>query len=88
MNNLLNLNPARNFCNLHALRKLYINCEENIRNLNNLCGSSTSHGHLLTPILLKVLPQDLIIEIKRKCGEKNYSYVNELIYFIKNEIEC
>ena len=62
MNNLLKLNPVRNSSNLHALRKSYDTCKVNVRNLNILGVSSTSYGHLLIPMLLKVLPQVMVIE--------------------------
>ena len=69
MNNLLNLDHVKNSSNFHALR-IYVTCEVKIRNLNNLGVNSTSFDHLLTPILLKVLPHKLVIEFNGKCGEK------------------
>ena len=55
MNKILNLEPIKSENNIKALRKLHDSCEISIRNLNSLGVLSGSYGHLLLPILLKLL---------------------------------
>ncbi|KFM65649.1 hypothetical protein X975_19634, partial [Stegodyphus mimosarum] len=87
MNKLLNLNPVKNSSNLRALRELYDNCEIQIRNLNSLGVASGSYGHLLCPILLKLIPPDIALEFNRRRAKSSDWDINELITFIKEEIE-
>ncbi|KFM71285.1 Hypothetical protein in type-1 retrotransposable element R1DM, partial [Stegodyphus mimosarum] len=87
MNKLLNLNPVKNSSNIRALRELYDNCEIQISNLNSLGVASGSYGHLLCPILLKLIPPDIGLEFNRRRAKNSDWDINELITFIKEEIE-
>lgn len=87
MSKLLNLKPVRNATNVTDLRNLYDSCEIQIRNLNSLGVASGSYGHLLCPILLKLIPAEIALEFNRKKTKDKDMDVNELISFIKEEVE-
>ncbi|XP_054724234.1 uncharacterized protein LOC129234261 [Uloborus diversus] len=88
MNNLLNLQPVKNSSNFSGLRELHDQCDVNIRSLQNLGVTSGSYGHLLNPILMKLLPQDMMLDFHRKCKPKRGKDVSELLIFLRNEIKC
>ncbi|XP_055951561.1 uncharacterized protein LOC129987626 [Argiope bruennichi] len=87
MNRLLETEPVKSSFNLKGLRKLHDESEISIRNLNSMGIASGNYGHLPIPILLKQLPQDLVIEFHRRRDSYKIGDVNELIKFIKFEIE-
>ncbi|GFT35779.1 reverse transcriptase domain-containing protein [Trichonephila clavipes] len=91
MSKLLNLYPVKDSNNVIELRKLYDICKIQIRSLESLNVTSGMYGHLLQPILLKLLPEDLVLDFHRKqLGKKEESTfdVMELLQFLKIEIEC
>ncbi|GFS86594.1 uncharacterized protein TNCV_316941 [Trichonephila clavipes] len=91
MSKLLNLYPVKDSNNVIGLRKLYDICKIQIRSLESLDVTSGMYGHLLQPILLKLLPEDLVLDFNRKqLGKKRESTfdVMELLQFLKIEIEC
>ncbi|GFW72419.1 reverse transcriptase domain-containing protein [Trichonephila clavipes] len=91
MSKLLNLYPVKDSNNVIGLRKLYDICKIQIRSLESLNVTSGMYGHLLQPILLKLLPEDLVLDFNRKqLGKKEESTfdVMELLQFLKIEIEC
>lgn len=88
MNKILNLEAVKNSSNLKAMRKLYDELEISVRNLEAMNVASGSYGHLLIPILLKLIPEDMVLDFNRQNKAKDEINVNELIEFIKTEIEC
>ncbi|GFU62311.1 uncharacterized protein TNCV_4402321 [Trichonephila clavipes] len=66
MSKLLNLYPVKDSNNVIGLRKLYDICKIQIRSLESLDVTSGMYGHLLQPILLKLLPEDLVLYFNRK----------------------
>ncbi|GFS86569.1 uncharacterized protein TNCV_903271 [Trichonephila clavipes] len=91
MSKLLNLYPVKDSNNVIGLRKLYDICKIQIRSLESLNVTSGMYGHLLQPILLKLLPEDLVLDFNRKqLGkiEESSFDVMELLQFLKIEIEC
>ncbi|XP_035208103.1 uncharacterized protein LOC118182822 [Stegodyphus dumicola] len=88
MGKLLNLEPVRNANNIFALRKLYDDIEIQIRSLKSLNVTSGTYGTLLTPVLLKLIPNELNLDFQRKRKSKDNFDVNELLEFLKTEIEC
>nr|XP_042913296.1 uncharacterized protein LOC122273281 [Parasteatoda tepidariorum] len=91
MNKLLNLYPVKDANNVLGLRKLYDTCEVQIRSLDSLKVTSGMYGHLLYPILIKLIPEELALSFnRRKLDKANLSDfdVMELINFLKIEIEC
>lgn len=87
MSKLLNLEPVRNSSHVKGLRKLYDEIEVNIRNLRALNVTEGSYGHLLNPLLLKLLPQDLVLEFQRKRNKDANCEVKEIMEFLRNEVE-
>lgn len=90
MNKLLNLNPVKDTNNVLGLRRLYDTCEVQIRSLESLGVNSSMYGHLLYPILIKLIPDELALEFnRRRLDKENNSFdVIELLKFLKLEIEC
>ncbi|GFY72540.1 reverse transcriptase domain-containing protein [Trichonephila inaurata madagascariensis] len=91
MSKLLNLYPIQDSNNVVGLRKLYDTCEVQIRSLDSLNVTSGMYGHLLYPILIKLIPEELSLAFNRKRLEKdsqNEFDVMELLNFLKIEIEC
>ncbi|XP_042900642.1 uncharacterized protein [Parasteatoda tepidariorum] len=87
MTKLLNLEPVRNSSYVKGLRKLYDEIEVNIRNLRALNVTEGSYGHLLNPLLLKLLPQELVLEFHRKRDKNKNCEVSEIMTFLRNEVE-
>ncbi|GBM31429.1 hypothetical protein AVEN_39230-1 [Araneus ventricosus] len=59
MNKLLSIEPIRNISNVKALRKLFDECEIQIRSLEALNVTSGSYGNLFCPIILRRIPEEL-----------------------------
>ncbi|XP_055944625.1 uncharacterized protein LOC129975587 [Argiope bruennichi] len=87
MSRLLNLEPVRNSSHVKGLRRLYDDIEINIRNLKSLDVTEGSYGHLLNPLLLKLLPQDLVLDFHRKRSKDNNCEASEIMDFLRNEVE-
>ncbi|GBM03663.1 hypothetical protein AVEN_134897-1 [Araneus ventricosus] len=87
MSKLLNLEPVRNSSHVKSLRRLYDEIEVNIRNLRALNVTEGSYGHLLNPLLLKLLPQDLVLEFHRGRSKDKNCEVSEIMTFLRNEVE-
>ncbi|GBM11079.1 hypothetical protein AVEN_206495-1 [Araneus ventricosus] len=66
MAKLLNLLPVNDSNNIYGLRKLYDTVEVQIRSLESLKVTSGMFGHLLYPILIKLIPEDLALAFHRK----------------------
>ena len=84
---LLNLELVRNSSYVKALHKLYDGIEINIRNLCTLNVTEESYGHLLNPLLLKLLPQDLVVEFYQKWNKDINCEVSEIKTFLRNAVE-
>lgn len=87
VNKLLEIEPVKFSSNIKGLRSLYDESEISIRNLQSMGIASDNFGHLLIPILLKQLPHNLVVEFHRKRDPNKTGDVNELMKFIKFEIE-
>ncbi|UYV63904.1 hypothetical protein LAZ67_2005924 [Cordylochernes scorpioides] len=66
MNNLLALKPLRVTKDVRAFRELYGRILVQIRSLESLGVVVESYGYLLCPLLLKLLPSDLKLELHRE----------------------
>lgn len=87
VNKLLELEPVKFSSNIKALRFLFDESEVSIRNLKCMGVASSNFGHLLIPIILKQLPPNLVVEFHRKKNPKKSGDIDELMKFIKFEIE-
>ena len=87
INKILNLEPVKSSNNIKGLKALYDKCEINVRNLSVL-NATSGYGHLSLPILLKLLPENLVLEFHRKTRNEEEVNVPELLAFIKDELSC
>lgn len=85
---LLSIETVRNITNIKALRKLFDDCEIQIRSLESLNVTSGSYGSLLTPIILQKIPEELNLEFNRSRKADSEYDINELINFLRREINC
>ncbi|GBM90632.1 hypothetical protein AVEN_192449-1 [Araneus ventricosus] len=88
MNKLLSIVPVRNISNVKALRKLFDECEIQIRSLESLNVTSGSYGNLLCPIMLQKIPEEMNFEFNRNRKEQSKFDITELIEFLRREINC
>ena len=66
--------------------KLFDNCQTEIRNLEALEIKEDKYGSLLCPILIKVLPPEIVLEITKKFGNDDEWKVSEIIGILKSEV--
>ena len=86
MGKLLNLNPVRRSHDIAALRKLYDDCEIQVRSLTSMGVTSDSYGSLLCPILMKLIPEDITLAYSREKDDTELS-VKDLMTFLQREVE-
>ncbi|GFX38826.1 uncharacterized protein TNCV_1889901 [Trichonephila clavipes] len=85
LSNLLNLTPVRNPTDIVGLRNLYDRAETQIRSLESLGVKGESYSNLLTPILLKQIPSELILEFNRSQKDERFD-LSALLQFLHLEI--
>ncbi|GFR03777.1 integrase catalytic domain-containing protein [Trichonephila clavata] len=88
MNKLLAIEPIRNISYLKGLRKLYDECEIQIRSLNSLNVTFVSYGNLLCPIILQKIPEELNLEFNRYRKKDTEFQIEEFMDFLKREVNC
>ncbi|GFW36293.1 integrase catalytic domain-containing protein [Trichonephila clavipes] len=85
LSNLLNLTPVRNPTDIVGLRNLYDRAETQIRSLESLGVKGESYSNLLTPILLKQIPSELVLEFNRSQKDEGFD-LSALLQFLHLEI--
>ncbi|GFY24355.1 uncharacterized protein TNCV_1014041 [Trichonephila clavipes] len=85
LSNLLNLTPVRNPTDIVGLRNLYDRAETQIRSLESLGVKGESYSNLLTPILLKQIPSELVLEFNRSQKDEGFD-LSALLWFLHLEI--
>ncbi|GFS88985.1 integrase catalytic domain-containing protein [Trichonephila clavipes] len=85
LSNLLNLTPIRNPTDIVGLRNLYDRAETQIRSLESLGVKGESYSNLLTPILLKQIPSELVLEFNRSQKDEGFD-LSALLQFLHFEI--
>lgn len=85
---LLSIEPVRNITNVKALRRLYDECEIQIRSLESLKVTAGSYGNLLCPMILQKIPEELNFEFNRSRKSEIEFDIKELISFLRKEINC
>ncbi|GFQ97436.1 transposon Ty3-G Gag-Pol polyprotein, partial [Trichonephila clavata] len=65
MNKILSLQPLKNSNDLRSFRKFVDNCNVQLRSLNSLGVSSANYGRILCPMLLKLIPSDLLLDYNK-----------------------
>ncbi|GFS51946.1 reverse transcriptase domain-containing protein [Trichonephila clavipes] len=85
LSNLLNLTPVRNPTDIVGLRNLYDRAERQIRSLESLGVKRESYSNLLTPILLKQIPPELVLEFNRSQKDEGFD-LSALLQFLHLQI--
>ncbi|GFV20125.1 uncharacterized protein TNCV_4194231 [Trichonephila clavipes] len=85
LSNLLNLTPVRNPTDIVGLRNLYDRVETQIRSLESLGVKGESYSNLLTPILLKQIPSELVLEFNHSQKDEGFD-LSALLQFLHLEI--
>ncbi|GFX38426.1 uncharacterized protein TNCV_2344011 [Trichonephila clavipes] len=85
LSNLLNLTPVRNPTDIVGLRNLYDRAETQKRSLASLGVKGESYSNLLTPILLKQIPSELVLEFNRSQKDEGFD-LSALLRFLHWEI--
>ncbi|GFX71397.1 uncharacterized protein TNCV_2454081 [Trichonephila clavipes] len=85
LSNLLNLTPVRNPTDIGGLRNLYDRAEMQIRSLESLGVKGGSYSNLLTPILLKQIPSELVLEFNSSQRDEGFD-LSALLRFLHLEI--
>ena len=81
---LMSLEPVMSSQNLTGMRQLYDTVETNIRGLKSLGVDRESYGTLLSPVILKKLPQDLRLIISRQVTDDEWNLDSILKTFIRD----
>ena len=87
MSKLLSLTPVKRSSDIVALRRLYDECEVQIRGLEAMGVVSDTYGGLLCPILLQMIPDDLALAYTREIGSDHELKVPGLVAFLQHEVE-
>ena len=75
------IKKAKNMENLEALRKLYNDIENCIRNLKSFRIESSTYDYLLTPLLKEKIPDELNVIISRKFSGNVWTLALMLKFF-------
>ena len=88
VNKIINLELVKSTNNTRALQNLHDKCEIHIRNLKLFGETSTSYENLLLPMLLKLLPENMVLEFRKKNNSKKDLEVADLLQFIKEDLRA
>ena len=86
MNALLDLERVESSTMVKELRNLLDKIVVNIRALNAYGISSQQFGPMLAPVLMKVLPNDIQLEVNRRLSNRDWS-VDQLIDLLRAEVK-
>ena len=87
MNELLKLRKIESDKDLHALRRLYDNIENNVRSLNSLGIHGENYGSLLAPIIMDRLPHEFRLSVSRNIRDELWD-LSKLLRLINDEIKA
>lgn len=86
MNKLLNMIPVRRATDVASLHVLYDDCEVQVHSLDAMGVVSNTYGSLLCPILLKMIPEEIVLEFTRQEAD-NVLKAKDLMEFLKLDVE-
>lgn len=86
MNKLLNMTPVKWATDVRALRKLYDECDIQVRSLDALGVVADTCGSSWCPILLKMIPEEIALKFTKSEAD-NVLKAKELMAFLKLEVE-
>ncbi|GFY74347.1 uncharacterized protein TNIN_440451 [Trichonephila inaurata madagascariensis] len=74
--------PLKNSNDLRSFRKFVDNCNVQLRSLNSLDVSSANYGKILCPMLLKLIPSDLVLDYNKLQQKDSGSDIQQLLSFL------
>ncbi|GFQ76076.1 transposon Ty3-G Gag-Pol polyprotein [Trichonephila clavata] len=86
MNKILSLQPLKNTNDLRSFRKFVDNCNVQLRSLNSLGVSSANYGKFLCPMLLKLIPSDLLLDYNKLQQNGSGSDIQQLLSFLTQSL--
>ncbi|GFR15772.1 transposon Ty3-G Gag-Pol polyprotein [Trichonephila clavata] len=86
MNKILSLQPLKNSNDLRSFRKFVDNCNVQLRSLNSLGVSSANYGKILCPMLLKLIPSDLLLDYNKLQQNGSGSDIQQLLLFLTQSL--
>ncbi|GFQ80591.1 transposon Ty3-G Gag-Pol polyprotein [Trichonephila clavata] len=86
MNKILSLQPLKNSNDLRSFRKFVDNCNVQLRSLNSLGVSSANYGKILCPMLLKLIPSDLLLDYNKLQQNGSGSDIQQLLSFLTQSL--
>lgn len=87
MNSLLQIPPLKNARDPISFRRFFDQVQTEIRSLESLGINSDTFGSLLTPMLIKLLPTNLIFEFNKQTGESDYD-LKQMIEFLSLQLSA
>ncbi|GBM67494.1 hypothetical protein AVEN_49288-1 [Araneus ventricosus] len=88
MNKLLMIESVKSVSNVTALRKMYDELEIQVRSLESLGVAADTYSSLLCPIVLQKIPEEINLQYNRQRKLNELFYINDLLKFLRKEIEC
>ncbi|GFV47636.1 carbonic anhydrase 2 [Trichonephila clavipes] len=86
MNKILSLQPLKNSNDLRSFRKFVDNCNVQLRSLNSLGVPSANYGKILCPMLLKLIPSDLVLDYHKLQQKDSGSDIQQLLSFLTQSL--
>ncbi|GFU51273.1 transposon Ty3-G Gag-Pol polyprotein [Trichonephila clavipes] len=86
MNKILSLQPSKNSNDLRSFRKFVDNCNVHLRSLNSLGVPSANYGKILCPMLLKLIPSDLVLDYHKLQQKDSGSDIQQLLSFLTQSL--
>lgn len=86
MDELLKTESLKNSNDVKNFRRMFDNITKNVRSLENLEVTSEKYSTILVPILLKNLPQDLILEYNTNYIETHSNDIENLLEFLSKQL--
>ncbi|KFM59846.1 hypothetical protein X975_04359, partial [Stegodyphus mimosarum] len=86
-NKLLNLTSTTKLSDVSLLKILLDYCQKEIHNLDTIDRNSGSFKSVLYSMIIKLIPQDIILEISRKCESDEGGKLSKIIDILITEVE-
>ncbi|KAF8776764.1 hypothetical protein HNY73_013711 [Argiope bruennichi] len=86
MNKILSLPPLKDSNDIRSFRQFVDNCNVQLRSLESLGISTSQYGSILCPIIMKLIPADLLLEYNKSEKQNSGSKIEELLSFITHAL--
>lgn len=77
----------KNVSDVKSFRYLHDDCEIQIHHLACMGVVSDTYGSMLCPILMELIPEEMTLEFRRQKDEDGVWKVEELVNFIRKEVD-